>query len=73
MRLELARDLLGLLVVQLVLERERLELGRLDAAALLRALDQRLDLVGLEQFSQLVLGQEACVSPFDLLRVHNLY
>ena len=43
LRLELARELLGLLVVELVLDREGLELGRLDEAALLRALDEGLD------------------------------
>jgi len=43
--LELARDLLDLLIVQVVLERERLELGRLDIAALLRALDEGLGLI----------------------------
>ena len=56
-RLELAGELLGLLVVQIVLEHERLELGRLDEAALLGALDERLDLVGLDQFVQLALRQ----------------
>ena len=55
-RLELARERLGLLVGELVLERERLELGRLDVAALLGALDERLDLLGLEQLAELVLG-----------------
>ena len=62
-RLELARERLGLLVGQLVLERECLELGRLDVAALLGALDQRLDLLGLEQFDQLVLGQAGVSVP----------
>ena len=56
-RLELAGELLLLLVVQVVLEHERLELGGLDEPALLRALDERLHLVGLEQFGQLVLRQ----------------
>ena len=45
---------------ELVLERERLELGRLDEAALLGALDERLAPVGLEQFGQLVLRQVLC-------------
>ena len=58
-RLELTRDLLGFLVVQLVLEHERLELDRFHPAALLGALDQTLDLIGFEQFGQLVLRQEA--------------
>ena len=56
--LELARNLLGFLVVQLVLESERLELHGLHPAALLGALDQSLDLIGFEQFGQLVLRQE---------------
>ena len=55
--LELARQLLDFLVVELVLERERLELGRLDEAALLGALDDGADLIRLEQFVQLVLRQ----------------
>ena len=56
-RLELARQPLLLLVVQVVLEHERLELRGVDEAALLRALDERLHLVGLKQFDQLVLRQ----------------
>ena len=56
--LELTRDLLGFLVVQLVLENECLELRRFHPAALLGALDQSLDLIGFEQFGQLVLRQE---------------
>ena len=39
-RLELLRDVGDLLVAQVELERERLELGRLDVAALLGALDE---------------------------------
>ena len=58
-RLELTRDLLGLLVVQFMLEDERLELDRIHPAALLRARDQTLDLIGFEQFGQLALRQEA--------------
>ena len=46
--LELARELLDVLVVEVELERERLELGRLDIAALLGALDERLGLIRLE-------------------------
>ena len=60
--LELTRDLLGFLVVQLVLEHECLELDWFHPAALLRALDQTLDLIGFEQFCQLVLRQEVCQS-----------
>jgi len=40
--LELTRELLDVLVVEVQLERERLELGRLDIAALLSTFDQRL-------------------------------
>ena len=58
-RLELARDLLRFLVVQLVLEHEGLELDRFHPAALFRALDQALDLIRFQQLSQLVLRQEA--------------
>jgi hypothetical protein len=46
--LELARELLDVLVVEVELERERLELARLDVAALLGALDERLGLIRLE-------------------------
>ena len=70
--LELPRDLLGFLVVQLVLEHERLEFGRLHPAALLGALDQSLDLIRFEQFCQLVLRQEVFQS-FRVPRVHNLF
>ena len=62
--LQLARELLRLLLGQVVLEHERLELGGLDQAALLRALDERLDLLRLNQFDQLVLRQSRNVSPF---------
>jgi len=43
--LELPRQLFALVVVQLELVREGFELGELDEAALLRALDDRADLV----------------------------
>jgi hypothetical protein len=55
--LELPRELLDLVVVELELGGEGLELGRIDEALLLRALDDRADLVGLEQFVELVLRQ----------------
>ena len=42
---------------ELVLDRERLELGRLDPAALLARLEHRLRALGLKQFRQLVLSQ----------------
>ena len=57
------RQLLDLGLVQVELERERLELGRLEVAALLRALDHRLGLIRLEQLVQLVLRQ-GLLSPF---------
>ena len=60
MRLELALKELGLVLAEVVLEHERLELGGLQmAAVLLGALDQRLQMLGLEQFDELVLGQSA--------------
>src|SRR5262249_51303288 len=46
-------------ICELVLEREGLELGRLDPAALLARLDQRPGTFRLEQFGQLVLRQLA--------------
>ena len=58
-RLELARELLDLLVGEIVLERERLELGRLDVAALLALLDERARLFGFQQFVKLILCQAA--------------
>jgi len=61
--LELGRQLLDLLVVQVELHRESLELGSLEVAALLRALDHRLGLIRLEQLVKLVLGQ-GLLSPF---------
>jgi hypothetical protein len=56
--LELALKELGLLFAEIVLERERVELGSLQmATVLLGALDQRLYVLGLEQFDELVLRQ----------------
>jgi len=55
--LELGRQLLDLLLVQVELEGERLQLGRLEVTTLLRALDEGAGLVGLEQLIQLILGQ----------------
>ncbi len=63
-RLELALDLLELVVRELVLGLEHLELRGVHPAALLGALDQGAELVRLEQFDELVLRQ-AGVSPFD--------
>ena len=51
------RSCLDLVLGELVLERERLELGRLDEAALLRAVEQQAGVLGLEQLVQLALGQ----------------
>src|SRR5581483_3649199 len=61
--LELADHVLDLGVTEVVLDRERLELGRLDPAALLARLDQRAGALGLKQFVQLALGQVV----FDVL------
>ena len=47
-RLELARQLLDLIVVEIVLQREGLEVGRLDEAALLRILDEGARALALE-------------------------
>ena len=63
-RLELARQLLDLVVVEVVLEREGLEVGRLDEAALLGALDEGARAVALEQFVKLILRQVRRFSPF---------
>jgi hypothetical protein len=65
--LELACELLDLLVVELELGREGLDLGRIDEAALLGALDDGADLVRLEQFVKLVLRQGS-LRPFVLPR-----
>ena len=48
--LELARQLLDLVVGEVVLERECLELGRLDEAALFGAFEQGARALGLQQF-----------------------
>ena len=56
-RLELTRQLLDLLLPEVVLERECLELCRLDEPALLGALDQQARLIALKQLVQLILGQ----------------
>ena len=55
--LKLAHHLLHLGIAEVVLDRERLELGRLDPAALLTGRDQRDGALGLKQFGQLALGQ----------------
>src|SRR5262249_27500493 len=53
-RLQLARELLDLVLVEVVLERKGLQLRRLDEAALLGTLDQRARLLGLEKLVQLL-------------------
>src|SRR5581483_10890610 len=63
--LELAQHLLDLGIPEVVLDRERLELGRLDPAALLTRLDQRARALALKQFVQLALGQGF----FDVLSI----
>jgi hypothetical protein len=65
--LQLPRELFALVVVQLELVREGLDLGGIDEAALLRALDDGADLVRLEQFVKLVLRQGS-LRPFVLPR-----
>jgi hypothetical protein len=57
----LAGEPLELVVAEVLLESERLELGRLDEAALLRALEQRARRLGLKEFVDLVLGQFLCM------------
>jgi hypothetical protein len=49
-RLELARELLDLFLTEIVLDCERLELDRLDVAALLTLLDEGARLLALQQF-----------------------
>ena len=60
--LELARELLDVRVGELVLDRERLQLGRLDQAALLPRLEHRLRAFALEQADQLNL-RHVCLHP----------
>jgi hypothetical protein len=55
--LELARQRLDLVLREILLEREGLDLGRLDEAALLGALEQDACGLGFEQLLKLVLGQ----------------
>ena len=58
MRLELALEQLGVLLADVVLEHERLELGGLELTpVLLGALDERLHMLGFEEFDELVLRQ----------------
>ena len=51
-------------VAEVVLDGERLELGRFDPAALLARLEQRAGAFGLKQFGQLVLSQVRNRCPF---------
>src|SRR5207249_11368077 len=62
--LELTRDLLDLDLAEVVLEGERLEVGGLDEAALLRALDERARVVCVKQFVQLIGRQGGSLLPF---------
>ncbi len=66
-RLELALKLLGLVVGKVVLESEGLELGRLEEATLLGALDEDARRLRLKKLSHLVLRQERFTNPFFLL------
>ena len=57
-RLELALKELGLFLAEIVFERERFELRGFEMASVLfSALDQRLQVLRLEQFDELVLRQ----------------
>jgi hypothetical protein len=56
-RLQLACELLDLVLAEVVLEHERLELRRLDEAALLGVVDERPRLLGLEKLLQLLVRQ----------------
>src|SRR5262249_17355818 len=55
--LELTYDLRDLTLREVVLDRECLELCRLDPSALLTRLDQRAGTFGFQQFGKLTLGQ----------------
>ena len=70
--LELARQLLDVELGKIVLERERLELGRLDPAALLAHVEHRAGAFGFEQFGQLILRQVPRAHPFATHRFRNL-
>src|SRR4029079_1715660 len=61
--LELRGEILDVLVVEVQLDTEGFQLGRIEVAALLRALDHRPRLVSLEQLVELVLRQ-GLLSPF---------
>src|SRR5437764_3316272 len=56
-RLELALKLLGVFLAEVVLQRERLDLRRLDEATLFGALHERAGVLGFEQLVHLVLRQ----------------
>ena len=55
--LELARQLFDFLLVEVLLGGERLDGSGIDVAPLFGALDDRADLIRLEQFLQLILSQ----------------
>src|SRR5580765_1298631 len=67
-RLQLARQLLDLVVAEVVLQHERLEVDELDVAALLGVLDEGPGAFALEQIVKLILRQMR-VSPFVRLVV----
>src|SRR5207253_4683265 len=56
-RLELTLKLLGIFLAEVVLQRERFDLRRLDVAALFGALHERAGMLGFEQLVHLVLRQ----------------
>ena len=62
--LELSGQLLDFLLVEILLGGERFDRGRIDVAALLGSLDDRADLIRLEQFLQLILSQSP-LRPFN--------
>ena len=68
-RLELALEQLGVFLADVVLEHERLELGGLElASVLLGALDERLHVLGFEEFDELVLRQRPVSVLSNLVR-----
>jgi hypothetical protein len=66
--LELARQLLDILLVELLLDGEGRDRDGIDEAALLSSLDDRADLIRLEQFLQLILSQSP-PRPFNDRRI----
>ena len=64
-RLELARQLLHVLLAEVVLDGERLELDGLDVTALLALLDERTSLLAFQKFLKLMLCQSGSLRPFN--------